>query len=157
MTKSNKSLSNALGIDDEFVDVAEFTEVEISSSEEEQPLTTTPDNAVVVIQSDEREDYNATRATLKDLVKRATEAVEGALLVADDAGTPRAFEVVSTTIKTAAEVAESLYGIHKKVKETVDGPVQSNNIQIDKAVFVGSPADMLKRIKGNEVEPQQQR
>ncbi len=107
MTKSNKSLSNALGIDDEFVDVAEFTEVEISSSEEETPLALTPENAVVVIQSDEREDYNATRATLKDLVRRATEAVEGALLVADDAGTPRAFEVVSTTIKTLWNSQES--------------------------------------------------
>lgn len=154
--KNNKSLSNALGIDDEIVDVEEFEDVTV---EVEQPLALpAPDsgNAVVVIQSDEREDYEETRKTLKELVRKATEAVEGALFVADDEGTPRAYEVVSTTIKTASEVAESLYGLHKKVKETLDEPIQSNSIQIDKAVFVGSPADMLKKVKGNEVEPQQQ-
>ena len=63
---------------------------------------------------------------------------------------PRAFEVLGQLIKTQSENLDKLLKLQKDKKEllkTEEQPTTQQNIAIDKAVFVGSTADLLKQIK----------
>jgi hypothetical protein len=63
---------------------------------------------------------------------------------------PRAFEVLGQLIKTQSDNLDKLLKLQKDKKEllkTEEQPTTQQNIAIDKAVFVGSTADLLKKLK----------
>jgi hypothetical protein len=68
---------------------------------------------------------------------------------------PRAFEVLGQLIKTQSENLDKLLKLQKDKKELLkseEQPATQQNIAIDKAVFVGSTADLLKKLKNESSE-----
>lgn len=139
-TKLNKSLSSVLGIDPI---PEEKKEIEIIPPEKE------PENSV---SEDVKTDYDLSRKTFKKLISKGESAIEDLAELAKASEHPRSYEVLATLIKTVADTTKDLYDLQKKTKDLRDtkGKVRSGTIEVDKAVFVGNPSDLLKKIKEEE-------
>lgn len=102
---------------------------------------------------DAKDDYDMIRSNLKDIIKSGSESIEELMSIAKTSESPRAYEVLSTMIKTVVDSNKELLGLQqtmKKIKEeegqTPGGAPVTNN-----AVFVGTPADLQKLLKGVEL------
>jgi hypothetical protein len=98
---------------------------------------------------DQTDDFNLARTTIRDLIGKAKETLEGIMDVASESETPRSYEVAATLIKTISDVTKDLLELHKKMGDIGPkdaAPPGATNF-IDKAVFVGSPSDLLDRVK----------
>ena len=85
-----------------------------------------------------------------DLIEKGNQTIENISDIARESMHPRAFEVLGQLIKTQSENLDKLLKLQKDKKEllqTQEHSVNSQNIAIDKAVFVGSTAELLKKIK----------
>ena len=73
-------------------------------------------------------DYNYSRAQLYSLVEKGQESVDGALDVAQQSDSARAYEVAGQLIKHVADTADKLIDLQKKMKEIdEDGPKAQTN------------------------------
>lgn len=134
---SNKSLSEALGI--------EPIEVVEKKQEILEPVPETP------LSNDAESDYALARQTFRNLIVQGNLAMEDMKELARQSESPRAYEVFSTMMKTISDTTKDLYDLHKKtkdLKEVRGKPTQPDGaINVDRAVFVGTTADLLKQIK----------
>ena len=102
-------------------------------------------------------DYEHSRNTHKDLIEVGYEALEGILKVAKESQHPRAYEVAATMLKNMSDMTDKLMTLQEKRKQLLDDgdePTagQGTEINVDKAVFVGSTAELLKQLKKKEQE-----
>jgi hypothetical protein len=74
--------------------------------------------------------------------------------LAKESESPRAYEVPATMMKTIADTTKDLYDLQKKTKdlqkEDKSRPQDEERLNIERAVFVGSMADLLKQIKSEK-------
>lgn len=121
---------------------------------EEKPLPVVvekPKNTDVAnLDKDLDEDYDEARQTLKDLVKKGNDAIDHLLAIATDTEHPRAFEVVATLIKNTAEANEKLLVMQKAVRDMKNIKQKDGGVNVDKAIFVGSTAELNKLLKGKK-------
>lgn len=97
------------------------------------------------------EDFSDARKSLKDLVVAGEDAVEGILKVAKESHSPRAYEVAAKVIQTTAETIEKVAELQRKKKEIKKiGDGKTQRITVDKAIFVGTSSDMIKRLEERE-------
>ncbi len=102
------------------------------------------------LSQDAQKDYKLARRKLKKVLKVGTEALDGMHEVAKADESARSYEVVATLMRAVADTTADLYAIHEKTQKMAGTtPSKSGNIEIEKAVFVGSPSEMLDKIKGN--------
>lgn len=139
-TNLNKTLSAVLGIDPI---PEEKKEIEILSPESEPSVAENP------ISEDVKTDYDLSRKTFKRLINKGEEAITELSELAKASEHPRSYEVLATLIKTVADTTKDLYDLQKKTKEIMGTKGYNSNpeINVDKAVFVGTTADLLKKIK----------
>jgi hypothetical protein len=107
---------------------------------EDKPITVHQDNT-------ENPDANYSRANYYNLIEKGNEALDGILEVAKESQHPRAYEVAANMIKNLSDVTEKLMILQKQQRELQPKDAASTNINVDKAVFVGSTADLLKKLK----------
>jgi len=72
--------------------------------------------------------------------------------VANESEQPRAYEVVATLIKNLSDLNKDLLELQKRKKDLQgsDDKKQSGNVNVDKAVFVGSTTELVKFLKNNK-------
>lgn len=94
-------------------------------------------------------DAHYSRANYYNLIEKGNEALEGILEVAKESQHPRAYEVAANMIKNLSDVTEKLMILQKQQQELKPKEEQATqtNISVDKAVFVGSTAELLKQLK----------
>ena len=92
-------------------------------------------------------DADYSRSNYYNLIERGNEALDGILEVAKESQHPRAYEVAANMIKNLSDVTEKLMILQKQQKELQPKDAAPTNINVDKAVFVGSTADLLKKLK----------
>jgi hypothetical protein len=63
---------------------------------------------------------------------------------------PRAFEVYGTLLKNLVDANKELLNVQKQMREMDGKKKESGDTKIDKAIFVGSTAELNKLIKGKE-------
>lgn len=140
--KTEKALSEALGIEH-----VEAPKVEVLPAIVEQPL---PVDSL----PDQQEDYRLARRTFRDLINKGNSAIENLTDLAKESESPRAYEVLATLMKTVGDTTKDLYDLQKKTKDLMKEdkarPQDEQRINVEKAVFVGSTAELLKKVKGNE-------
>lgn len=108
------------------------------------------DKPVTIHQSQENNpDADYSRSNYYNLIEKGNEALEGILEVAKESQHPRAYEVAANMIKNLSDVTEKLMILQKQQKELnpQTAEAKTTNINVDKAVFVGSTAELLKQIK----------
>jgi hypothetical protein len=95
-------------------------------------------------------DTDFARTNIKQLIKKGTDAVDEILQVAKHSEHPRAYEVAGALIKSMADLNKDLLELQKRKRELqISGKEVggSKDVNIDKAVFVGSTAELMKLIK----------
>ncbi len=98
--------------------------------------------------SDNNPDALYSRANYYNLIEKGNEALDGILEVAKESQHPRAYEVAANMIKNLSDVTEKLMILQKQQQELQPKEqAQPTNINVDKAVFVGSTAELLKQLK----------
>ena len=112
------------------------------------PVTATE---VVEVKDTVEDDAEFARQNLRDLIEKGNDAADHIISVAKQSDHPRAFEVVAGMLKNLADMNKDLLEVQKR-KQDLQPKVTNNtqNLTIDKAVFVGSTAELLKQLKENK-------
>jgi hypothetical protein len=139
-----KNLSDALGIDHE---------TPAAPKQEIMPYEPSETH------SDAEEDYLLARKVLRNLIEKGNDAIEEISQIARQQESARGFEVVSTLIKTVGDTTKDLYNLQKMTKD-LKGPdpesdprkKNTESINVEQAVFVGSAAELLSAIKKKKEE-----
>jgi hypothetical protein len=111
------------------------------------------ETAVVEIKdSTIEDDVEFARQNIKKLINKGGAAFDNLLLVANESEQPRAYEVVATLIKNLSDLNKDLLELQKRKKDLQgsDDKKQSGNVNVDKAVFVGSTTELVKFLKNNK-------
>lgn len=137
MSKLNNKLSEALNTEPIEINPV----VEVLSTE----ITTT--NVV-------EEDANFARSNIRELITKGNQAMDQLLAVAKESEHPRAYEVAAGLIKNLADMNKDLLELQKKRKDLMpngDGFAgNAKNLNVDKAIFVGSTNELVKFLKNNK-------
>tara|TARA_R100001129_G_C5302247_1_gene242862 strand:+ start:561 stop:953 length:393 start_codon:yes stop_codon:yes gene_type:complete len=94
-------------------------------------------------------DAQFARENIRGLIDKGGNALDSLLRVAKESEHPRAFEVVAQTLKNLGELNKDLLEIQKR-KRDLEPKKTQNEINVDKAVFVGSTNDLVKMLKGKK-------
>ena len=139
MKKLNETLSEALDIEP-----IEFEIVEPVVQPTTEVVVSTTGNIV-------DEDADFARNNIRGLIGKANTALDNLLNVANASEHPRAYEVAAGLIKNLADLNKDLLDIQKKKRDLVPQEASSvKNVNVDKAVFVGSTAELVKLLKTNK-------
>ena len=104
-----------------------------------------------VVASDEIEtDAALARKNIKGLLDKGGAAIDNLLLVAQESEHPRAYEVAANFIKTLGDLNKDLLEIQKQKQSLRPVEINNQSINVEKAVFVGSTAELLKQIRENK-------
>jgi hypothetical protein len=105
---------------------------------------TTPNNVVET-------DSDYARTNIKSLIDAGAEAIKELAVVARDSQHPRAYEVMANMLKHLTDMNKDLLEIQKR-KQDLTGVKESGSkdVNIDKAVFVGSTAELMKLLKSEK-------
>ena len=132
MKNLNDKLSKALDIEP-----MEFEVVESETKTEIVPVSNAVDD-----------DAEFARCNIRNLIEKGNKAMDELLLVANASEHPRAYEVAAGLIKNLADLNKDLLEIQKRRKDLSPQEAASvKNVNVDKAVFVGSTAELVKLLK----------
>lgn len=112
------------------------------------PVVIKPENGPD-LKNDLEDAYNQTKDNLQELIDQGKEAMEEILNIAKAGQHPRAFEVYGTLLKNVVDANKELLAVQKQMR-TMDGKPKEGDTKIDKAIFVGSTAELNKLLKGKE-------
>ena len=136
MKKFNEKLSEAL-------------EIEPIEFEVLEPTVTKTE--VVPTQTSVDDDADFARCNIRSLIEKGNQAMDQLLHVAKESEHPRAYEVAAGLIKNLADLNKDLLEIQKRRKDLNPQEAASvKNVNVDKAVFVGSTAELVKLLKTNK-------
>ena len=129
-------------INEKLSDLFDVEPIKIEDSKQELlPI----DNANTV-----ESDADFARKNIRELIQKGGFAIEDLLQVAKHSESPRAYEVAANMIKNLSDLNKDLLEIQKRKKDLVVDKTSSNGVNVDKAVFVGSTAELMKLIKANK-------
>jgi hypothetical protein len=130
MKKINEKLSEVLDIEPIQILDKEIVEVETKNTIED--------------------DAEYARQNLRKLIDKGNDAANHIVEIAKQSEHPRAFEVAANMLKNLADMNKDLLEIQKRKKDLISTTETKNNINVDKAVFVGSTTELVKFLKSNK-------
>jgi hypothetical protein len=121
----------------------------------EQPLVVPQETPSPVESLELKQDlvdaYDQTKSNLQDLIDVGKDGLEEILQIAKAGQHPRAFEVFATLLKNVGDLNDKLMDNQKKIRDVTGAKKESSgDTKIDKAIFVGSTAELNKFLKGKE-------
>jgi hypothetical protein len=144
---SDDKISSALGIRP----MSEIDETEISTEIEYVEEHTPP--AVISDEDDENlQDLDQVRTNIQGVIDLGQDAMQEMLEIAKQSEQPRAFEVVSTLMKTMLDANKDFADISSKKKfaqEEINAPREAAQTNTVNNNLIVSTADLLKMIKGD--------
>ena len=90
--------------------------------------------------------YEQTKSNLQDLIDNGKDAMDELRQIASAGQHPRAFEVYATLLKNMVDANKELLNVQKQMRD-MDGKKKEGDTRIDKAIFVGSTAELSKLVK----------
>ena len=94
--------------------------------------------------------YQQSKENLQGIIDQGQEAMEEILNIAKAGQHPRAFEVYGGLLKNMVDANKELLSIQKQMREMDEDKKKQSGTNIDKAIFVGSTAELNKLLKGKE-------
>jgi hypothetical protein len=113
------------------------------------PVVTAPVEDGPDLKTDLHDAYQQTKDNLQELIDNGKDAMEELRQIAAAGQHPRAFEVYATLLKNVVDANKELLAVQKQMR-TMDGKPKDGDTKIDKAIFVGSTAELNKLLKGKE-------
>jgi len=95
------------------------------------------------------DDFDQARQTLRNLLNKGEQALDGMMDVARQSDHPRAYEVTGQLIKTVAETAKDLLAL-QKARRDLQTPEDVKQQQIgtqNNIVFAGSTTELIKALR----------
>lgn len=131
MKKINEKLSEVLNI--------EPIELQETSTE------------VIEVKDSVEDDAEYARQNLRNLIEKGNDAANHIVEIAKQSEHPRAFEVAANMLKNIADMNKDLLEIQKR-KQDLRQKITNNtqNINVDKAVFIGSTTELIKQLRENK-------
>ena len=115
-----------------------------------EPIDSKPRTQLIAVNNID-DDAEFARQNIRELIQKGNDAVEGILHVAKESEHPRAYEVAANLIKNLSDLNKDLMEIQKRKKDLAPQEYKnSGNINVDKAVFVGSTTELVKFLKNNK-------
>ena len=102
------------------------------------------------LQKDLTDAYEQSKENLQGIIDQGKEAMGEILEIAKAGQHPRAFEVYGTLLKNMVDANKELLAIQKQIREMEGIKKDNTSTNIDKAIFIGSTAELNKLIKGKE-------
>lgn len=99
------------------------------------------------LKEDLKDAYEQSKSNLQDLIDNGKDAMDELRQIASAGQHPRAFEVYATLLKNMVDANKELLSIQKQMRD-MDGKKKDGDTKIDKAIFVGSSAELNKLLKG---------
>ena len=131
MKKLNENLS----------DLFDVEPIQIVEQKSTVPVVIDHDDPIV-------SDAQFARENIRELISKGNSAIDQLLLVARDTEHPRAYEVAAGLIKNLGDLNKDLLEIQKRKRDLAPKETApSNGLSIDKAVFVGSTAELIKLVR----------
>ena len=96
------------------------------------------------------DDADFARTNIRDLISTGNSALNNLLTVAKESEAPRAYEVAATLIKNLSDLNKDLMEIQKRKQDLTGETTKNKNINVDKAVFVGSTTELVKFLKNKQ-------
>jgi hypothetical protein len=112
-------------------------------------LPPTVEIASIDVDTDNRNDIEVARQNLHNLVIKGNDALDEIILIAKQAESARAFEVVSTLIKTLTDANRDLVDLAKKKKDLLQKDDGQKSI-INNNLIVSSTSDLIDLLKNGK-------
>lgn len=145
---SDEKISSALGIRP----MSEIDDEE-KNLPVEKPTEVAHPPAVISLDDDENlQDIEKVRQNIASVIDIGKDAMEEMLSIAKQSEQPRAFEVVSTLMKTMLDANKDYADISTKkkfAKEELLGPKEAAQTNVTNNNLIVSTADLLKMLKGD--------
>lgn len=123
---------------------------DVAPVEQTKPLTPVVSKPAVSdddLKEDLKDAYEQSKNNLQDLIDNGKDAMDELRHIASAGQHPRAFEVYATLLKNMVDANKELLNIQKQMRD-MDGKKKDGDTKIDKAIFVGSSAELNKLLKG---------
>ena len=115
----------------------------------EKNLPAQVQNRPIQLDKDIKDDYDFSRKTYKDLIYTGTRSLDVLAELARESEHPRAFEVLSQSIKNIGDVTKNLMDLQKTKKDLTHENEDSRRIT-NNNVFVGSTTDLQRMLLNKE-------
>jgi DNA-binding ferritin-like protein len=130
----------------EVFDITPVEKMEALPVEKKELVAVNPET----LNDDLSDAYQQTKENLQELIDQGKEAMEEILQVAKAGQHPRAFEVYGTLLKNVVDANKELLAVQKQMRDMTGAKKNDQGTTIDKAIFIGSTAELNKLIKGKE-------
>lgn len=101
---------------------------------------------VIETENESKQDYKYARDNFYNVIEKGTEALEQMLEVARVSEHPRAYEVVSTLMKTLVDANKDLVSLSNEKNKKADEK-ETGNVTNQTAIFVGSTKELQQMLK----------
>ena len=102
------------------------------------------------VKQDLTDAYQQSKENLQEIIDQGKEAMDEILQIAKAGQHPRAFEVYGILLKNMVDANKELLNIQKTMRD-MDGKKKGDgDTKIDKAIFVGSTAELNRILQGKE-------
>jgi len=124
----------------------------------EKNLPTITNDRPIKLDKDVKDDYEFSRKTYKDLIYTGTRSMDVLSELARESEHPRAFEVLSQTIKNISDVTKNLMDLQKQKKDLTKEEAEEAKRVTNNNVFVGSTTDLQRMLlkKDNIIDAENQ-
>ena len=112
----------------------------------EKNVPTVKNNRPIKIDKDIKDDYEFSRKTYKDLIYTGTRSMDVLAELARESEHPRAFEVLSQTIKNIGDTTEKLMALQKQKKDLQKDEKEEARQVTNNNMFVGSTTDLQRML-----------
>jgi len=134
--------------DKKMADVFDVIPTSIKEEKKSMPLSVKynePD-----LKQDLTDAYQQSKENLQEIIDAGKDAMEELRQIASAGQHPRAFEVYGTLLKNMVDANKELLNIQKQMREMDEEKKKQSGTTIDKAIFIGSTAELNKLIKGKD-------
>ena len=112
----------------------------------EKNVPTTLKDRPIKLDKDVKDDYDFSRRTYKDLIQVGTRSLDVLAELARESEHPRAFEVLSKTIKDIGDTTEKLMKLQKDKADITKEEREEAKKITNNNVFVGSTTDLQRML-----------
>lgn len=112
----------------------------------EKNLPAIANDRPIKLDKDIKDDYEFSRKTYKDLIYTGTRSMDVLAELARESEHPRAFEVLSQTIKNLGDVTKNLMDLQKSKQDLTKEEREEAKKVTNNNVFVGSTTDLQRML-----------
>ena len=96
------------------------------------------------------DDAEFARQNIRTLIAKGNDAASHIVEITKQSEHPRAFEVAANMLKNLADMNKDLLEIQKRKQDLQPKQITQQNINVDKAVFIGSTSELIKQLRNEK-------